>query len=73
MQSKSCIHGDDEACISPQEIAVTMTLQWTAVALFLYAEIAVNLILCIPFISARRYCNLTHKPKTRCVYFATGA
>ncbi|XP_059191817.1 B-cell receptor-associated protein 29-like [Centropristis striata] len=32
-----------------------MTLQWTAVAFFLYAEIAVNLILCIPFISARRW------------------
>ncbi|KAK5927796.1 hypothetical protein CgunFtcFv8_012917 [Champsocephalus gunnari] len=32
-----------------------MTLQWTAVAFFLYAEIALNLILCIPFISARRW------------------
>ncbi|XP_029379330.1 B-cell receptor-associated protein 29-like [Echeneis naucrates] len=32
-----------------------MTLQWTAVALFLYGEIAVNLILCIPFISAQRW------------------
>ncbi|XP_034541913.1 B-cell receptor-associated protein 29-like isoform X2 [Notolabrus celidotus] len=32
-----------------------MTLQWTAVALFLYAEIAANLILCIPFISAKRW------------------
>ncbi|XP_054476683.1 B-cell receptor-associated protein 29-like [Anoplopoma fimbria] len=32
-----------------------MTLQWTAVAFFLYAEIAVQLILCIPFISARRW------------------
>ncbi|XP_049429796.1 B-cell receptor-associated protein 29 [Epinephelus fuscoguttatus] len=32
-----------------------MTLQWTAVAFFLYAEIAANLILCIPFISARRW------------------
>uniref|UniRef100_A0A3P9QCE4 Endoplasmic reticulum transmembrane protein n=1 Tax=Poecilia reticulata TaxID=8081 RepID=A0A3P9QCE4_POERE len=32
-----------------------MTLQWTAVALFLYAEIVVILILCIPFISARRW------------------
>ncbi|XP_034001820.1 B-cell receptor-associated protein 29-like isoform X1 [Trematomus bernacchii] len=37
------------------EITVTMTLQWTAVAFFLYAEIALNLILCIPFISARRW------------------
>lgn len=40
---------------SPQAIAITMTLQWTVVAFFLYAEIAVNLILCIPFISAKRY------------------
>ncbi|XP_051916334.1 B-cell receptor-associated protein 29-like [Hippocampus zosterae] len=32
-----------------------MTLQWTAVAFFLYAEIAINLILCVPFISAQRW------------------
>uniref|UniRef100_A0A1A8EM36 Endoplasmic reticulum transmembrane protein n=1 Tax=Nothobranchius korthausae TaxID=1143690 RepID=A0A1A8EM36_9TELE len=32
-----------------------MTLQWTAVALFLYVEIGVILILCLPFISARRW------------------
>ncbi|KAM6937891.1 B-cell receptor-associated protein 29 [Xenentodon cancila] len=32
-----------------------MTLQWTAVAFFLYAEIVINLILCIPFISAQRW------------------
>ncbi|KAM3869840.1 B-cell receptor-associated protein 29 [Diretmus argenteus] len=32
-----------------------MTLQWTAVAFFLYAEIAVILILCLPFISAQRW------------------
>ncbi|KAM9377466.1 B-cell receptor-associated protein 29-like [Pholidichthys leucotaenia] len=32
-----------------------MTLQWTAVAFFLYGEIVVNLILCLPFISARRW------------------
>ncbi|XP_047449670.1 B-cell receptor-associated protein 29-like isoform X1 [Mugil cephalus] len=32
-----------------------MTLQWTAVAVFLYFEIAVILILCLPFISARRW------------------
>ncbi|XP_045894360.1 B-cell receptor-associated protein 29-like [Micropterus dolomieu] len=32
-----------------------MTLQWTAVAFFLYAEIAVNVILCIPFISPQRW------------------
>uniref|UniRef100_A0A3P9KW76 Endoplasmic reticulum transmembrane protein n=1 Tax=Oryzias latipes TaxID=8090 RepID=A0A3P9KW76_ORYLA len=33
----------------------TMSLQWTAVAFFLYTEIVVNLILCIPFISAHRW------------------
>lgn len=38
-----------------------MTLQWTAVALFLYAEIALNLILCIPFVSAKRYANSCFK------------
>ncbi|XP_056138151.1 B-cell receptor-associated protein 29-like [Lampris incognitus] len=32
-----------------------MTLQWTVVALFLYVEIALILILCVPFISARRW------------------
>ncbi|XP_037538917.1 B-cell receptor-associated protein 29 [Nematolebias whitei] len=32
-----------------------MTLQWTAVAFFLYAEVAVSLILCIPIISAQRW------------------
>ncbi|KAM9801632.1 tRNA-dihydrouridine(20a/20b) synthase [NAD(P)+]-like [Neosynchiropus ocellatus] len=32
-----------------------MTLQWTAVALFLYMEVAVLLILCIPFVSPKRW------------------
>lgn len=32
-----------------------MTFQWTAVALFLYGEIGVVLILCIPFISPSRW------------------
>ncbi|XP_026031291.1 B-cell receptor-associated protein 29-like isoform X2 [Astatotilapia calliptera] len=32
-----------------------MTLQWTVVAFFLYAEITVNLILCVPLISAQRW------------------
>lgn len=31
-----------------------MTLQWTAVALFLYGEIALNLLLCVPIVSAKR-------------------
>lgn len=38
-----------------QKSSVRMTLQWTAVAFFLYVEIGVILILCIPFISARRW------------------
>ncbi|KAG5267430.1 hypothetical protein AALO_G00221650 [Alosa alosa] len=32
-----------------------MTLQWTAVATFLYVEIGILLLLCIPFISATRW------------------
>ncbi|KAI1882275.1 hypothetical protein AGOR_G00249000 [Albula goreensis] len=32
-----------------------MTLQWTAVAFFLYMEIGVLLIFCLPFISAKRW------------------
>ncbi|XP_069485247.1 B-cell receptor-associated protein 29 isoform X2 [Ambystoma mexicanum] len=32
-----------------------MTVQWTAVATFLYAEVAMLLILCIPFISPLRW------------------
>ncbi|XP_006633442.2 B-cell receptor-associated protein 29 [Lepisosteus oculatus] len=32
-----------------------MTLQWTAVAAFLYVEVGVLLVLCIPFISAQRW------------------
>ncbi|KAM4619547.1 B-cell receptor-associated protein 29 [Polymixia lowei] len=32
-----------------------MTLQWTAVAFFLYVEIALILILCVPFIPAQRW------------------
>ncbi|KAM3875251.1 tRNA-dihydrouridine(20a/20b) synthase [NAD(P)+]-like [Diretmus argenteus] len=38
-----------------QNLRKEMTLQWTAVALFLYVEIAVLLILCLGFISARRW------------------
>ncbi|XP_060745418.1 B-cell receptor-associated protein 29-like isoform X2 [Tachysurus vachellii] len=32
-----------------------MTLQWTAVALFLYVEMGILLLLCLPFISAKRW------------------
>lgn len=52
-------------CDYLQEICITMTLQWTAVAFFLYAEIGLNLILCIPFISAKWYCSITHVPSVR--------
>uniref|UniRef100_A0A3Q2P5V9 BAP29/BAP31 transmembrane domain-containing protein n=1 Tax=Fundulus heteroclitus TaxID=8078 RepID=A0A3Q2P5V9_FUNHE len=37
-----------------------MTLQWTAVAFFLYVELVVSLILCIPFISANRWHSVFH-------------
>ncbi|XP_003968428.1 B-cell receptor-associated protein 29 [Takifugu rubripes] len=37
-----------------------MTLQWTAVATFLYLEIGVLVILCLPFISARRWRSIFH-------------
>lgn len=37
-----------------------MTLQWTAVALFLYVEIGIIVILCLPFISARRWQSIFH-------------
>ncbi|KAK6488076.1 B-cell receptor-associated protein 29-like [Huso huso] len=35
-----------------------MTLQWTVVATFLYIEIGVLLILCLPFISAQRWLKI---------------
>ncbi|KAI3354335.1 hypothetical protein L3Q82_018860 [Scortum barcoo] len=38
-----------------QRLSVKMTLQWTAVATFLYVEIGILVILCLPFISARRW------------------
>lgn len=37
-----------------------MTLQWTAVALFLYVEMGILFILCIPFISPRRWKFVFH-------------
>lgn len=37
-----------------------MTLQWTAVALFLYGEMGVLFILCIPFISPKRWRFIFH-------------
>ncbi|KAM6984771.1 B-cell receptor-associated protein 29 [Aplochiton taeniatus] len=41
-----------------QSLSAEMTLQWTAVATFLYVEIGVLLFLCLPFISARRWQNI---------------
>ncbi|XP_034025268.1 B-cell receptor-associated protein 29-like isoform X2 [Thalassophryne amazonica] len=41
-------------------VFVEMTLQWTAVATFLYAEIGVLVILCLPFISPRRWQRIFH-------------
>ncbi|CAN9511591.1 unnamed protein product [Ophioblennius macclurei] len=37
-----------------------MGLQWTAVAIFLYVEIALILFLCLPFISAKRWQRVFH-------------
>ncbi|CAN9511592.1 unnamed protein product [Ophioblennius macclurei] len=37
-----------------------MGLQWTAVAIFLYVEIALILLLCLPFISAKRWQRVFH-------------
>ncbi|KAL7827722.1 hypothetical protein AOLI_G00308740 [Acnodon oligacanthus] len=36
-------------------VPTEMTLQWTAVALFLYVEIGILVILCLPFISPQRW------------------
>lgn len=33
---------------------INMSLQWTAVATFLYAEVFFVLLLCVPFISPKR-------------------
>ncbi|XP_059187674.1 B-cell receptor-associated protein 29-like isoform X2 [Centropristis striata] len=40
--------------------SLKMTLQWTAVALFLYVEIGILVILCLPFISPRRWQSIFH-------------
>uniref|UniRef100_A0A8C6S7E0 Endoplasmic reticulum transmembrane protein n=1 Tax=Neogobius melanostomus TaxID=47308 RepID=A0A8C6S7E0_9GOBI len=37
-----------------------MSLQWTTVALFLYAEMGVLFILCIPFVSPKRWRTVFH-------------
>ncbi|KAI4815322.1 hypothetical protein KUCAC02_005471 [Chaenocephalus aceratus] len=38
-----------------RKLPLKMTLQWTVVALFLYVEMGILVILCLPFISARRW------------------
>lgn len=45
--------GKSEPPVPPQATG-TMTFQWTAVAAFLYGEIGVILVLCLPFISPLR-------------------
>ncbi|KAJ8015979.1 hypothetical protein DPEC_G00002320 [Dallia pectoralis] len=37
---------------------INMSLQWTAVATFLYAEVFFVLLLCVPFISAKRWSKI---------------
>ncbi|XP_068566165.1 B-cell receptor-associated protein 29 [Cebidichthys violaceus] len=44
-----------------------MTLQWTAVALFLYVEMGILVILCLPFISARRWQSIFQLRIWNCV------
>lgn len=46
-----------------------MTLQWTAVATFLYVEIGILVILCLPFISAKRQVTESYRANARCVYY----
>lgn len=41
-------------CVSCTAPGVIMSLQWTAVATFLYMEVFFVLLLCIPFISPKR-------------------
>ncbi|KAK9520789.1 hypothetical protein VZT92_020651 [Zoarces viviparus] len=44
-----------------------MTLQWTVVALFLYVEMGILVILCVPFISARRWQSIFQLRIWNCV------
>ncbi|XP_070684844.1 B-cell receptor-associated protein 29 [Pempheris klunzingeri] len=44
-----------------------MTLQWTAVATFLYVEMGILVILCLPFISARRWQSIFQLRIWNCV------
>ncbi|XP_051865737.1 LOW QUALITY PROTEIN: B-cell receptor-associated protein 31 [Pristis pectinata] len=47
-------HNRSSKCVN----RVTMSLQWTAVAGFLYAEVFALLLMCIPFISAKQWQRL---------------
>ncbi|KYO36745.1 hypothetical protein Y1Q_0017176 [Alligator mississippiensis] len=44
-----------------------MSLQWTAVATFLYAEVFAVLLLCVPFISATRWQKIFRSRLVRAV------
>uniref|UniRef100_A0A8C2XA60 Endoplasmic reticulum transmembrane protein n=2 Tax=Cyclopterus lumpus TaxID=8103 RepID=A0A8C2XA60_CYCLU len=44
-----------------------MTLQWTVVALFLYVEMGILVMLCLPFISARRWQSIFQLKIWSCV------
>ncbi|KAK2850919.1 hypothetical protein Q5P01_007195 [Channa striata] len=54
--------GTSSTCAASEEkmtcTGVEMSLQWTAVATFLYAEVFFVLLLCIPFISPKRWNNI---------------
>uniref|UniRef100_A0A8C3BC43 Endoplasmic reticulum transmembrane protein n=1 Tax=Cairina moschata TaxID=8855 RepID=A0A8C3BC43_CAIMO len=51
----STARGPGRAALSPAGRRGTMTFQWTAVATFLYGEVVVILVLCLPFISPLRW------------------
>ncbi|XP_060901745.1 tRNA-dihydrouridine(20a/20b) synthase [NAD(P)+]-like [Labrus mixtus] len=51
-------YGSVHELVFPQDPSAEMTLQWTAVALFLYVEMGVLVILCLPFISAKRWVSI---------------
>lgn len=51
----SALPGDKRPSLCWKPLSHRMSLQWTAVATFLYAEVFAVLLLCIPFISPKRY------------------
>ncbi len=67
-----------KVCLCASCSGVRMSLQWTAVATFLYAEVFFVLLLCIPFISPKRSVHtcLPYTPvwitHVKCYYFTAG-